>query len=948
MDVLLLGPVQLRSERGQLLTVGGTRRWAVLATLALRLNEVVTVGELAASVWEGTPPPTARAALQGHVAALRKVLEHDLELTTANNGYRLVGDRSRVDVHRFDDLVRTAHLTRDDAAAATLLDRALALWGDTPLVSPAGVPLCPALAEAAAERRLRAFESLAERQLRLGRPDYSIPSLTLAVRAFGLRESLVRLLMLSLHQDGRRSEALELYERACEGLMAELATPPGPLLLDALARITSSRDGFGPSSAVDVPGFPAVATPSEEPTGSVAPVNESAKPQQLPRRPGGFVGRSREISGLDRALAAASRVVAVVGPAGVGKSSLTVGWARAIAHRFPAGQLFVDLKGFGEGEPLSADTVVIDFLYALGVRGVQVPSTPADRIELYRRLVAQRKLLVVLDNVRAAADVRALLPEGGASLVLLTSRSALSELELQDGARRFILAPLPPADAVELLKAVVGTSRVTAEVEAVHRWAELCDHLPLALRISASRLVLRPTWSVAQLVEELRDERTRLAGLDIVDGIGVRAAITVTCRLLPPGALRLFTLLGMLPADELDTCTAAALTGTGLSTARTALGVLAGLHMLEETRPGRFKRHNLLGIYARLLLAETVGAPEVDEAWRRLLNYCVAATYEGAGSLAPYQWLLEPAIAPSAGLPHALGDGTNAVGWFHRHEPMVRTVLYEALRREENDGARRLSQNVYMFYYLAGSPDLWVQVCEAGLAAAVACQSATATAHARSALGLALIYAGRPQEGVAHLERARDLRMEVPHARDLLVTHTRLGVGYIEAGAPQERAMDALTVAVGLADGLLDTRSKSLALYHLSRSLATAGKLDEALEHADASLALLSGAPDKERVWAVLLRAQLLLRLGRGEQALLPASEATAVLRRLGYTSREPEGHWLVAEVLVLLDRAEEAVPHLHEAVALLRQAGSQRLAEAQEQLAHLLRNTSCERPSSS
>ncbi|MEV4560462.1 BTAD domain-containing putative transcriptional regulator [Kitasatospora sp. NPDC049285] len=910
MDVLVLGPVELRTESGAVLAVGGARRWAVLAVLAVHLNEAVTVESLADQVWAGEPPPTARAALQGHVAALRKLLGEGLHLVSTPGGYRLEGDRARVDSCRFEDRFDEARAVRDDEEAARLLLAAVKSWRGDGLTGPNGEVVCPPLARRLSERRMRAIEAYAERMLRLGRAGQVVPALTMAVRAHALREPLVRLLMLCLHQTGRTAEAVELYEQTREGLADELGAQPGPQLLDALARISVRPEPAAPAAG------PALV------------------PRQLPRRTGGFVGREAELAELDRAAAAGPGVLAVVGPAGVGKTALVVRWAHRVAERFPDGQLFADLRGFDEGDPERVDAVVSGFLHALGVSGGQLPTQPGERAAMLRSLLARRRLLVVLDNARDAASVRGLLPSGSGSLAVVTSRSALSELELREGARRVALSPLPAADAVALVAAVAGVDRVAAEPESARRWVELCDHLPLALRISASRLVTRPQWSIAQTVAEIEDERHRLSGLAVPGGVGVRAAIAVTGRLLPPEAARLLALLGVLPVEELDACTAAALLGQSLAEARHALGVLAAMHLLEEPRPGRFRRHSLVGLYARQLLAETADPAVVGAVWRRLTEYCVAATYAGAGPLTPYRQLLEPAAAANAGLPRAIDSPAGAVAWFAGNEPLVRAVVQQALTRGDHDGAYRLAQNAYIFYYLAGPADSWVAVCRDGLAAAMAVRPGAGVAHARSALGVALIGAGRAEQGVSFLERARDMDAQLSDPRDRLVTFMRLGVGYLECGAPPERAAAAFESAGRLADELGDDRTKSVALYHLGRARLAGGQLEQALADADASLALLPGAKDNERVWLVLLRAQVLARLGRAEQALAPAEEATAVLGRLGYTAREPEGHRLLAELLLAGGRAAEARKHLRLAVDQLVRAGSPLAEQARRELA--------------
>src|SRR5215472_6158356 len=330
------------------------------------------------------------------------------------------------------------------------------------------------------------------------------------------------------------------------------------------------------------------------------PVRSGLVPRQLPADVGAFTGRTVELAELDWLLpdAAAGPVTDAVGPvvisavsgtAGVGKTALAVRWAHRAAAHFPDGQLYVNLRGYDPDQPVSAGEALAGFLRALGVAGQDIPPGEAERAARYRSLVAGRRLLVVLDNAATVEQVRPLLPGSPSAMVVVTSRDSLAGLVARDGARRLDLGLLPAADAVALLRVLIG-QRAEADPAAARMLADRCARLPLALRVAAELAVARPDTPLAELAAELADEGERLALLDAGgDPRGAVASVfSWSYRHLDPGAARMFRLLGLHPGPDWDRYAAAALGGTGVAEAGRLLNALARAHLIAPAGPGRY------------------------------------------------------------------------------------------------------------------------------------------------------------------------------------------------------------------------------------------------------------------------------------------------------------------------------------------------------------------------
>ncbi|MGH3681752.1 MAG: BTAD domain-containing putative transcriptional regulator, partial [Natronosporangium sp.] len=492
--VRLLGPVAVVGPYGAARLVG-VRQRALLAQLALAAGRTVTRSRLVDALWGEDPPRTAVATLYSHVARVRHALDQcGLRgvLHTWESGYRLAIRPDQVDATRFEQRVAQARAALGAGAvreAATQLQEGLALWHGEALADATAHGWAAAEVERLHEVRLTAQEDLAGAWLQLGDPAAGVAELEkLLVREPG-RERLVELLMLALYRSGRPAGAIQAYQRLRGHLADELGVEPGPQLQRRYTAILR-RD-----PDLDRPGPDRSAGPS--------PV----QPAQLPPATGHFTGRSRELAALNRLLGEPGQLGVVSGPAGMGKTTLAVEWAHRAADRFGDGQLFLDLRGHDPATALPVTEALTHLLAGLGVPPGQTPADLTGQIACYRSAVHRRRLLVLLDNAASADQVRPLVPPSAASQLLVTSRNRLAGLAVDHAVRTVDLAILAPGEALTLLRRIVGVSRVAAEPDATRRLVELCDRLPLALRIAAAKLTARPGQPVVGLVNALTERR---------------------------------------------------------------------------------------------------------------------------------------------------------------------------------------------------------------------------------------------------------------------------------------------------------------------------------------------------------------------------------------------------------------------------------------------------------
>ena len=612
----LLGPVQVLA-RGHTVPIGGTGMRGVLAMLLLEPNQVVPLDRIVDVLWSHEPPASARTMVQGYVSRLRQCLAaidvdgvaDDVRIATVPPGYRLEVDEGLIDVTIARSLLAEARGTTA-ARRAELLRQAHALWRGTELADLAGRLTAPELTEL----RLAVLEARFDADLELGRHHEIIGELTPLVDEQPFRERLVGQLMLALYRSGRRATALAAYQRFAHRAADQLGMDPGPQLRGLHIRVL--RDDT------------TLLEPSPEPV--IAPRVGVLVPAQLPRTPSGFAGREDELTWLGDLLPTGTErgepaIAVLAGQAGVGKTALAVLWAHRVADLFPDGQLFASLRGFDpQHAPAATADVLTQFLLALGVGIEDVPAEVDDRAALYRSILADRRVLVVLDDARDSEQIRPLLPAGSSSLVLVTTRVRLDALVAWTGARLQVLGTLAADAAEQLLEHMAGTPAQGRDRELRRRLARLCGYLPLALRIAGARLTGGPQWSVADLVAELADERGRLSALDLEDAdTSVRVALDVTHRGLRPEHAQTVRLLGLFPGTMIGPYPVAALCGVDVEQARRRLRMLSGSFVVTETSRDMFVMHDLVRLHAHELAEHDLSEVDKAAAWARLVHYYV-------------------------------------------------------------------------------------------------------------------------------------------------------------------------------------------------------------------------------------------------------------------------------------------------------------------------------------
>ncbi|MFI5889638.1 BTAD domain-containing putative transcriptional regulator [Actinoplanes sp. NPDC051513] len=640
LSVGVLGPLQVRvGERAVEITTGRLR--ALLAVLAMSAGRPAPVERLATAVWGENLPDDARRSVRTYVTRLRSLLGGDV-IETTPDGYLL---HARVDALSFVRLLESSTAEPERAAVA----EALALWRGAPFEGIRAAWLEDVEAPRLAERRLDAVERRIELDLAAGRPGDLVGELRDLTARHPLRETFWAQLMVALYRSGRQVEALATYQRLYRLLADEAGVEPGPGVQRLHRRMIRADPTLHQARH----------------TPAAAPV-----PQQLPAGVAGFTGQQRGLDRLDRLLehtGDAAAVAVVTGGAGTGKTALAVHWAHRFAHRFPDGQLYLDLRGAGPSGPaLAPDEGLRALIEAFGVPPARVPGQPDAQVGLYRSLLAGKRVLVLLDNAADAGQARPLLPGAPGCAGLVTSRHQLPGL-VAEGACPVTPEPLDAGEARDLLAARLGAARLDAEPDATDRIVAWCAGLPLALALVAGRAATQPQSALAAVADELRE-----TGGDTATDL--RSVFSWSYAAVTPAARRLFRMLSAHPGPDIALAAAAGLAGLPAPQARPALRELCQAHLLTEHAPGRYALHDLLRAYAAELFQEQDGEGDRHAAERRILDHYRST----AGAAAQ---LIEAEQDTVAGRDQALA-------WFDAElSPILGAVaLARALGRDDDAG----------------------------------------------------------------------------------------------------------------------------------------------------------------------------------------------------------------------------------------------------------------------
>jgi tetratricopeptide (TPR) repeat protein/DNA-binding SARP family transcriptional activator len=888
----LLGPVEVWIG-GRRLDAGQPRQRAVLAALLVDAGRMVPIDTLIDRVWGEEIPDQARVTLRAHLSRIRRLLEQADEcgapgasLSRVPGGYLLRVDSDQIDLHRFRRLAGT------DSPVESLL-AALALWQGQPLAGLEG-EWAGRMRELWSRERVDAAVRWARAELAQANPGPVLTGLAELAADNPLVGPLTEVLMLALHAAGRTSEALELYARTRAQLAEQLGTDPGP---DLQALHLSLLRGE------------LAATPTAGPSPSV--------PRQLPGPPQLFTGRQMELAELNKIHDASTVVItAIDGMAGVGKTALAVQAAHQMVDRYPDGQLFIDLHGYTEGvAPVEPGEALDSLLRSLGVPGERIPADVDQRAGLYRSRLAERRMVIVLDNATTEAQVRPLLPGAPGCVVLVTSRRRLAGL---DHTHALSLDTLPLPDAVALLRHSVGDHRLAGQPpELSAELVELCGRLPLAIRIAAARLRSHPAWDLGHLVRRLRDQQHRLVELQAGQR-SVTAALDLSYQDLDANQQRTYRLLGLHTGADIDAYAAAALLDATLLDASRLLEQLLDAHLLQEPIPGRYRFHDLTRAHA----AQHVAGPETQQPMDRLLDYYRHTAVVAMDAAYPYERGRRPQVPPARTPRPDLSDPLVALDWLDNEMPNLLAAASYAAEHNQPAHLLHLSSILHRHLRTRGPYHDAETLHQQALTTARATGDHAAEMEALTGLGHMHRLQGRYEQATDHYQQALQLARANDHQAAELQALNGVGVVHQMQGR-LEQATEHFEQALRLARAIGDRTAELDALVGLCQIHVTQNRYEQggSLYQETALLARAAGHQAAE-LYSLSGLAWVHLRQGRYEQAIDYYQQALRPARATGNRTGELQALTGLGWVHRVQGRFEQATDVYRQALQLARATG--------------------------
>ncbi|MFF1983256.1 tetratricopeptide repeat protein [Streptomyces sp. NPDC058198] len=965
-EIRLSGSVEVRAA-GQRGDLGPPQTRLALAALAWDASRTVSVDTLIHRIWDENPPAKAREALHTHVSRIRKALQiagdDAPDVISRTNSYLMSVDPDRVDLRRYASLVDQARSLKDsdgEDEAVRLLDRAASLWGGEPL---AGITAYWAghLRAAIGEKSLAAAMTRAEILMGRGHFADAVPVLLPLVEEHPVAEALVEQLAVALYGSRRVAEATQLLQRTQRRIVHNAGIDAGRRLRRVQQGILA---GAPPAALLQHTGAgPRIARP--------APRIPDNLPRDVP-----WVGRRDELRRLTAALAEASgtaapavTVEAIDGLGGIGKTALAVHAVHEMRDRFPDGRLYLHLHGQGsERAPLTAAQALTELLRLLDRAPAELPHGLDELISLWRTTVRDRRMVVILDDAVDPAQVRPLLPGASPTAVIVTSRQRLTGLP---GVRPISLDVLPREDAVALFGHRLGPLRTTRASE-IAQIVRLCDHLPLAIEIIASRLLSRPSWTTADLLKQLTGRNGHL--FELRDGERTMAHVfALSYRALTPVQQLVFRRIGLHFESEFGPYAVTALTGLPFEETEHALEELLAHHLISEPSPHRFTIHDLLREYARTLIkkddengSEATAEPHIDtegearQALQRLVDHYLHVADRADRLAYPFRSRTVVDSGDLAAVPGPeMPDAHAAEQWLITEGPNLLAAL-DWTRRFGLD--RQLSLLVHVLagfldvegYLLTAEPLLrraaahWQAVGDGPARARALLDLSTVCAHsgqyeeahatAREALGISrslkdsalesesihqltipLWHTGQYALAQTLQERSLNLRLQTFDRLQIARSYNLLGITHLHLDQ-DHKAIECFLHALAGFTETGDQRGRYRTLNNIAELHQKTGNQDAAerayREAIDVSRTMGSRG---DHATLQMNLASILTALGKAEEALALYGKALPALRSVGDVRGEGIALNGTGRAFQAAGRSEEALPHHIAALAVVR-----------------------------
>jgi DNA-binding SARP family transcriptional activator/tetratricopeptide (TPR) repeat protein len=916
LEVQLFGEV--RASRGdKAVQLGPPQQRAVFALLALSHGRLVSRDALVSALWGEDPPRHAANVIQTYVMQLRRSLEPDRVsrapsevLARSGDGYLLQVAVEDVDVLRFRRLVgdaREAHRSGHDDACCVAAQEALGLWQAAPaadLPVLAGHPLVTLLTD----ERWAAVVWFAEAALRRDTPGDALAIVEEGVAVRPLDEPLHGWLIRLYDALGRRVDALNCYELLRRRLVEELGVDPTPQLRELHQAVLRDEDPR-----------PAPVTLSRTP--AAPPRSSYQVPRQLPAAPQSFTGRVMELADLNKLHDASTVAIAAIdGMAGVGKTALALHAAHQMVDRYPDGQLFIDLHGYTDGvAPVEPGEALDRMLRALGVAGDRIPVDVDERAGLYRSRLANRRMVIVLDNAASESQVMPLLPGAFGCVVLITSRRRLVGL---DHTHALSLDTMPQPDAIALLRHTADESQLAGQPpEILVELVELCGRLPLAIWIAAARLRSHPTWDLSHLTERLKDQQHRL--IELAAGQrSVTAALDLSYHDLTSDLQCTYRLLGLHPGPDVDAYATAALVDASLLGADRMLEQLLDARLLQESVPGRYRFHDLTRAHAAQMATRDETERSRRTALDRLLDYYRDSTVAAVDVSYPFEREHRPQIPFASTHSPTLSDPISAAAWLDSELPnLLATAKYAT---EHDSPAHLLQLSTILHWHLRTHGRLHDAVTLHQQALTTARIINNQTGEIEALIGLGHVHRRRGQYAQAVDAYERGLRLAGTAGRQVagLVALVGLGVIHLRQGR-YGPAAEHFQQGLQLASATGYRAAEMDALVGLGYVHALQGRFERATDHYQGALQLAraighrSGELDALVGLGVMYRRQ-----SRYEQATDNFQQALQLACAIGHRSGEQAALTGLGQIHRAQGRYDQATGYYRRLLDLARESG--------------------------
>jgi tetratricopeptide (TPR) repeat protein len=571
-------------------------------------------------------------------------------------------------------------------------------------------------------------------------------------------------------------------------------------------------------------------------------------PRQLPADIPDFVGRSAELRTLDRLAAGMGRnaaVSAVIGSGGVGKTALAVHWGHRTAHAFPDGQLYLNLRGFSpDAYPMTTEEALRGMLEV--VHGPRIPTSVDAQVGLFRSILADRRILLVLDNARDFDQIQSLLPGGHTSFALVTSRSRLEGVAITHGGRIIALDAFDDTVALRYFKRTVGAKRVTEQPRAAEEILNYCGGLPLALSVISARARNLPGFPLSALSAQLRDEVDRLGALDSGEmATSIRSVFATSYQNLSPAAARLFRLIGMHPGPDITPAAAASLAALPARDVLAPLRELCRAHLMAEHLPSRFVIHDLLRIYAAELSADADDEAGRSAALARMFDFYVHSAYAAERLMNPQRPDIELREHATDVIPAEPQTYAEAVAWCSAEYAVLLSAVRQASTRGHHGRAWQLAWSLGCFFQRSGRFRDWERTYTAGFAAAGHLGDEYAIATMKLGLGDACARLGEHDDANGHLRDALSLFRDGGHGVSEGRTHLTLA-WLCEQRRRYTEALEHSHAALALYRAAEYRAGEPRALNWVGWSCALLGSFHEAVSYCEEALLITQELGDQD------------------------------------------------------------------------------------------------------